>query len=338
MHDHAQLHEALASGSVPRRRVLETLGLTMAAAFAADPLSKLTAVLGAQVRAAGKIFPLTHVNHFVLSVPNYPRTRDFYVDLFGMRVAWDDTKQCQLDFGDPKKPNSLYVRTVPNPGDKAFVNHIAFSLDDFMGSKAAMQAEFERRGMKVRPDGEVGWTYQSPGGPGGFQVTPIKHDAMYPGAAAFCEDAMAEKCWQTYRSGLISLNKLPKPSGRGFVATAFSHMMLRSTDVDADKGLYRDMFGMKVISEKGGANPEAILRFGDNTLYLRKTRSPQDKPSIDTHFGFVIRNWNEGNVKAELERRGLNPRAATKRAWTFTDPDGFQVDVAAAGLTDSLDA
>ena len=180
MHDQKKLNGALASGSVPRRRVLEALGLT-AAAFAADPLSKLTAVLGAQATAGGKVFPLTHVNHFVLSVPNYPKARDFYVDLFNMRVAWDDAKQCQLDFGSASLPNSLYVRPVPNPTDKPFIHHIAFSMKDFMAHKAAMKAEFERRTISVRPDGEVGWTYADPAGLVGFQISPVKHEAMFPG-------------------------------------------------------------------------------------------------------------------------------------------------------------
>lgn len=324
------------SRSVPRRRVLGTLGLS-AAALALAPLSKLTATLGAQAPGGRKVFPLTHVNHFVLSVPNYVKSRDFYIDLFGMRTAWDDEKQCQLDFGSTKLPNSLYVRSVPNPGDKPFVHHIAFSLDDFMAQKTEMLAEFERRGMKVRPDGEVGWTYQSPGGLTGFQITPVKHDAMFPGAAAPCEEALSEKCWQTFRSGLISLNKVPKPSGRGFTATAFSHMTLHVPDVEAEKAFYRDMFGMKTIHERAGAKPEAILRFGDNTLYLRKTPDAQAKPFVGTHFGLVIQNWDQGKVKAELDRRGLNPTMSSRRAWTFTDPDGFQVDVAAAGLAESLD-
>ena len=341
MHDHAQLHEALASGSVPRRRVLETLGLTAAAACAAGPLSMLaTSPLeaAAQRLRDRRIFPVTHVNHFVLSVPDYTKARDLYVDLFGMRVAWDDGRQAQLDFGSVSQPNSLYVRAVPKPGEKAFVHHIAFSMDDFMANKELMKAEFERRGVTYRPDGEVGWTYEDPAGFTGFQITPVRHEAMFPGAAGPCEAAASPKCKDAYEAGTRNLGVAPKPGGKGFTAVAFSHMILHVPDVRAEMEFYRSLFGMSVIADRAtSSSQDAVLRFGENTLYLRQTATPQDKPSIGNHFGFVIQGWNEQTVGAELERRGFKPKLSPRKAWTFVDPDGFQVDVAAAGLAGGID-
>jgi hypothetical protein len=70
-------------------------------------------------------------------------------------------------------------------------------------------------------------------------------------------------------------------------------------------------------------------------LYLRKTTHPDDKPYC-THFAFVIENYDSGKVEAELKRRGLDPKPDSKLAWTFTDPDGFRVEVAGPGLPEHI--
>ena len=84
-------------GSLGRRQLLQALGLAATAAFGAGVLPKAAAAYGGQAAAGGRTFPVTHVNHLSYASPNYAKTRDFYVDLFGMRVVWDNGKQCGLE-------------------------------------------------------------------------------------------------------------------------------------------------------------------------------------------------------------------------------------------------
>src|SRR5260370_39527963 len=87
-------------GEIDRRRLLQTFGLIATGAFAASALPRTAAALAASAAqsaaSGGKAFPVTTVNHLALSAANYAKSRDFYADLFGMRVAWDSRKQFAL--------------------------------------------------------------------------------------------------------------------------------------------------------------------------------------------------------------------------------------------------
>jgi hypothetical protein len=71
------------------------------------------------------------------------------------------------------------------------------------------------------------------------------------------------------------------------------------------------------------------LKFGKNSLCLRKTAKPGDKPYCN-HFGFAIENYNQAKVKAELDRRGLNPQPGNKAGWTVKDLEGMTIEIAGA--------
>jgi len=58
---------------------------------------------------------VTTVNHLAYTTPKYVETRDFYVDLIGARVAWDDGTKCQVDFG-PWAPCYCGARDCFTPG------------------------------------------------------------------------------------------------------------------------------------------------------------------------------------------------------------------------------
>jgi catechol 2,3-dioxygenase-like lactoylglutathione lyase family enzyme len=147
--------------------------------------------------------------------------------------------------------------------------------------------------------------------------------------------AASDKCKAAYAEGLKNLSAAPKPSGKGFKATYFSHVVVNVPEFQVSKEteFYRDFFGMKLIYNRTGENPESYLRFGQNTLYLRKTS--KDKPYCN-HFAFVIENYDQGKVEAELKRRGLDPKPDSKLAWTIADPDGFRIEVAGPGLPEHI--
>ena len=308
-------------GKTDRRQMLQALGLIATGAFAASAAQSAA--------SGGKAFPVTTVNHLALSSNNYVKSRDFYVDLFGMRVAWDDGRQCALEFGSLTSPNGMYIRPLTKPGDKPAIGHIAFGIPNFMSQKAAMKAEMERRGVKnVRPDGERGWSCDDPAGYLLNIWVPEKDKAMFPGAAGPCEVAPSQKCMAAWEAGQKNLHAAAKPSGKTFQPTGYSFIILNVPDVPKERDFYRDLLGMKVVSDQSqGPDGEYSLRFGQNTLVLRKLGNPTDKPYCN-RFGFAVKNSADA-VEAELKRRGLKPEPDSEPSfsWNIMDPDGYQVGV-----------
>jgi catechol 2,3-dioxygenase-like lactoylglutathione lyase family enzyme len=112
--------------------------------------------------------------------------------------------------------------------------------------------------------------------------------------------------------------------GKGFKAVAVNHISYGVADYARSRDFYSELFAMPVSRDDG---KQCILSFGDSLLVLRKTRQPDDKPYID-HMAYTIANWDKDKVKAELERRGLNPRP-DNNSFHIKDPDGFDVQIEA---------
>lgn len=316
-----------------RRQNLRALGSILAGAFAASAIPGAAALaLGSSQRTSdgGKAFPVTTVNHLNLTSANYAKSRDFYVDLFGMRVAWDDGRQCALEFGSVTSPNGMYIRPLTKPGEKPAIGHMAFGIPNFMSQKAAMKAELERRGVKdIRPDGEVGWSCVDPVGYPLNIWVPEKDKAMFPGAAGPCTVAASEKCAAAWEAGQKNLTAAPRPSGKSFRPAGFSFIILNVADVAKERDFYRDLLGMKVVSDQSqvpGAE-ECSLRFGQNTLVLRKLANRAEKPYCN-QFGFGVKDSADA-VEAELSRRGFKPTPDSRlhSSWMIADPDGYRVGV-----------
>ena len=129
----AKLLQDFENGKMSRRQLIQSLALAATAAPANS-------------------FKTIRLDHISYQVPDYKRTRDFYVDLMGMTVSGDNgTTQCSLHFGD----SVLIARNRrPQPGQatssrpKSTVDHIAYRIDDWNSDK--MKAELERRGLKPR--------------------------------------------------------------------------------------------------------------------------------------------------------------------------------------------
>jgi hypothetical protein len=202
-----------------------------------------------------------------------------------------------------------------------------------------MKAEMERRHLaNIRPDGALGWSATDPAGFALNTWVPIRDNAMFPGAAAPCEMADSDQCKTAFEAGLKNLGDAPKPSGKGFQALYFSHVVLSVPDADfaKEKEFYTGMYGMKVIYENlGGQNPQLMLRFGKNTLYLRPNARPGEKPYCN-HYAFVVENYNQDRVEAKLKALGLDPKPDSKLGWSITDPDGIRMEVAGPGLPEHI--
>jgi catechol 2,3-dioxygenase-like lactoylglutathione lyase family enzyme len=137
----AELITRFESGHITRRDLIQRLSLIVAAS--ASP-----AAVAAQ--PAPRALKANRFNHLSFVVADYARTRDFYADLFGLRIARDDpkAKQCQLHLADdsyilPRNP----VRRSQVP---PLVNHFAVSIADW--DKQRVTGELKRRGLHVSDD------------------------------------------------------------------------------------------------------------------------------------------------------------------------------------------
>jgi catechol 2,3-dioxygenase-like lactoylglutathione lyase family enzyme len=137
----AELISRFESGGITRRDLIQRLSLIVAAA-AAPP--------AASAQAAPRALKANGFNHLSFVVSDYARTRDFYADLLGLRIARDDpkAKQCQLHLGDdsyilPRNP----VRRGQVP---PLVNHFAISIPDW--DKPQVTGELKRRGLHFSDD------------------------------------------------------------------------------------------------------------------------------------------------------------------------------------------
>ena len=149
----AKMLQDFERGKMTRRQLIQSL------AFAAAAVSTATAnAVAAPVLAApeGSGFKAVTVNHISYQVADYAKTRDFYVDLLGMKVSKDTGKECHLSFGE----SFLIPRNAPS--NTPHIDHIAYTIDHW--DKNAVEAELKRRGLQPKPDTENSFHVQDVNG------------------------------------------------------------------------------------------------------------------------------------------------------------------------------
>jgi catechol 2,3-dioxygenase-like lactoylglutathione lyase family enzyme len=144
----ARLLRDFEDGRITRRQLIQSLGLMITTASTVGAAST--------VAAEGKGFKAIAVNHISYQVGDYAKTRDFYRDLFGMKVSHDDGKQCFLAFGD------TFIIPRNHPTNTPRIDHIAYTIDGW--ENKAVEAELERRGLQPRPDTENSFHVEDPNG------------------------------------------------------------------------------------------------------------------------------------------------------------------------------
>ncbi len=121
----------------------------------------------------------------------------------------------------------------------------------------------------------------------------------------------------------------------GFKTLTLDHISYQVADYRRTRDFYADLMGMSVTDDNGR---QCQLHFDDSILIARNhfTRpdqpaDPNPKPLVD-HIAYRIDEWNTDRVKAELERRGLQPRLDTNGGPNYVsfhvkDPDGFDLQI-----------
>lgn len=114
-------------------------------------------------------------------------------------------------------------------------------------------------------------------------------------------------------------------NSEAFKAVAVNHISYQVNDYAKTRDFYADLLGMKVVGDTG---TQCSLIIGDTNTFVIPRNTPQGStpPRID-HIAYTIEDWDKNAVKAELERRGLNPRPDTENSFHIKDPNGFDLQI-----------
>jgi catechol 2,3-dioxygenase-like lactoylglutathione lyase family enzyme len=160
----AKLLEDFERGKMTRRQLIRSLsvvaavasnGTAVAAAGSAFPPGPTRTLADAK-----KPFKAVAVNHISYQVSDYAKTRDFYADLFGMKILGDNGKQCELVLGDTN--TFIIPRNAPAGSTPPRIDHIAYTIENW--DKDAVKAELDRRGLNPQPDTENSFHVKDPNG------------------------------------------------------------------------------------------------------------------------------------------------------------------------------
>ena len=110
-----------------------------------------------------------------------------------------------------------------------------------------------------------------------------------------------------------------------FKAVAVNHISYQVSDYTKTRDFYADLLGMKIVGDTG---TQCSLILGDTNTFVIPRNAPQGStpPRVD-HIAYTIENWDKNVVKAELERRGLNPQPDTENSFHIKDPNGFDLQI-----------
>jgi len=114
-------------------------------------------------------------------------------------------------------------------------------------------------------------------------------------------------------------------SGKGFKAVTVNHISYQVKDYRVTRDFYADLMGMGIKQDND--RNQCYMTFGDSFLLPRNARAGATVvPRVD-HIAYTIEDWDKDKVKAELDRRGLNPRPDTENSFHVKDPDGFDLQI-----------
>jgi catechol 2,3-dioxygenase-like lactoylglutathione lyase family enzyme len=140
-------------GSITRRQLIQ--GLVLTASVASGTNSTLAAP---QTSDGTKLLQATGMVHVSYMVHDYAKIRDFYADLFGMKVTMDDGKQCRMSVGN----NILIPRNAPFNTPR--YDHISYAIAGWDKNKEAIGEELKRRGLNPFWNGQTAYHFRDPEG------------------------------------------------------------------------------------------------------------------------------------------------------------------------------
>ena len=137
----------------------------------------------------------------------------------------------------------------------------------------------------------------------------------------------------------------------GWKTVWLDHISYSVSDYRKSTAFYRDLMGWTVRNDNG-TNQCSLDINGKGGIIIRNRRAPAEgqPPSLTAsasqgtaasnrppitgvinHVSWGIQPWDTEKVKADLEKRGLNPRpdmvGENFKSWHVTDPDGWDLQI-----------
>jgi len=125
------------------------------------------------------------------------------------------------------------------------------------------------------------------------------------------------------------------------------HISYSVSDYKRSAAFYQSLMGWEIANDNG--ENQATLKIGNvGEIIIRNQRRPAgatpaaapaaagqpERPPITgviNHVSWGVEPWDTEGVKAELEKRGLKPRAdmvgANFKSWHVLDPDGWDLQI-----------
>ncbi len=328
----SKLFPGFETGKFNRRNLLRTLGLT------AGVGSVSGSALEAQEVGAGsgdgprmkwtKTYPRSGpfktiaTNHLSYAVPDFKKTRDWYIEVLGMEDVFDTGATCAVRFGIPW--NHIYITQNSDRAAEPAINHKSYSVEKFRLD--AVDDELKARGLYAAYDG---YSMIHTNDPEGYRLQPASLVAVFPGggSAKSVEDLTEE-------DGLkAALRAAPRPTRTAFRATCVHHVSHQCVDYGKVRDYYVDLWGMRKVSDNGRV---AVVEFGGaygdppQQVWLRGGLKPGEKEWVD-HVGYAVEDFDLRYAEAELKRRGLSPKSAGPHAWAIQDVAGFPIQICDVG-------
>lgn len=122
------------------------------------------------------------------------------------------------------------------------------------------------------------------------------------------------------------------------------HISYSVADYKKSAAFYSNLMGWTIAADNGTS--QATLKIGAvGDIIIRNSRRPEGAPpptvappanrppitGVINHVSYGVEPWDTDGVKAELERRGLNPRpdmvGADFKSFHVLDPDGWDLQI-----------
>ena len=125
-----------------------------------------------------------------------------------------------------------------------------------------------------------------------------------------------------------------------FKTVWLDHISYAVTDYRKSTAFYRDLMGWEIRNDNG--KNQCTMKIGDiGEIIIRNRREPDagaagaQTPApitgVINHVSYGIDKWNTEGVKAELEKRGLQPRpdmvGDNFKSFHVKDPDGWDLQI-----------
>src|SRR5579863_1680984 len=136
----AKLVHDFEDGKMTRRQLIQSLTLAATAVSAASATPAAASSSG--------VLKATYLNHVGYQVADYGKSRDWYAELFGMKVLADDGKKANLGVGESQL--IFHPRKTPTTPT---VDHVCLTIADWDTNKdvrGRVEEELKRRGFKIR--------------------------------------------------------------------------------------------------------------------------------------------------------------------------------------------